>query len=227
MDLSEDQLREIVQWDVRNWSKVLPFWEDGLDRRSAPQRVLAIGEREGGLSLWLARKGHHVTCSDLHTMPPATRALHERYGVSDRITYATVDATRIPYPDASFDIVVFKSVIGALGTKELQARALLEMHRVLRPGGLLLFAENLSGTQLHGFLRKRFIAWEHYWRYLHWPADADLFRPFAHSRFRTFGLLANLGRTEGQRTALSYVDGVLTKVLPTRWRYILAGICIK
>lgn len=227
MDLSADQLREVVQWDVRNWSKVLPFWETELQRRSTPLNVLAIGEREGGLSLWLARMGHHVTCTDLHTMPPATRALHERYGMQDRITYATVDATAIPFPDASFDVVVFKSVIGALGTKERQTVAIAEMHRVLRPGGVLLFAENLSGTRLHGFLRKRFIAWEHYWRYLHWPGDRDLFAAFATSRFRTFGLFANLGRTEGQRTALSYVDEVLTKLLPARWRYILAGICTK
>lgn len=220
-------LRDVLQWDVRNWARILPFWEPELDRRAAPVQVLAIGEREGGLSLWAALAGHHVICSDLRPMPAATQDLHRQHGVADRITYAAVDATRMPFPDASFDLVLFKSVIGALGSKQAQATALGEMHRVLRPGGALLFAENLSGTRLHAFLRRRFVPWDHYWRYLRWPADRDLFSAFTECRFRSFGLLANLGRSEAQRGLLSHADDLLCPVLPVRWRYILAGICIK
>jgi SAM-dependent methyltransferase len=227
MSIHGQLLRDVLQWDVRSWARVLPFWEPELKRRPAPLHVLAIGEREGGLSLWAALAGHHVICSDLRPMPAATQELHRRHGVADRIRYAAVDATCMPFPDASFDLVLFKSVIGALGSKPAQATAIGEMHRVLRPGGTLLFAENLTGTCLHAFLRRRFVPWDHYWRYLHWPADRDLFAAFADHRFRTFGLSANLGRSEAQRNLLSHADDLLCPVLPTRWRYILAGICHK
>lgn len=227
MHLNASEQRDVIQWDVRTWSKALPLWQQALDARPAPQRTLAVGERGGGLSLWLAMNGHQVVCSDLRPMPPETRALHQRHGVADRIEYRTIDIGHIDFPDAHFDMAVFKSVIGALGSKEAQARAVAELCRVLRPGGVLLFAENLEGTWLHKVLRKRFTAWEGYWRYLRWPQDRDLFNGFRSCDFRMFGLLANLGRNEAQRTLLSRADDLLTPVLPKRWCYVVAGVCRK
>ena len=101
------------------------------------------------------------------------------------------------------------------------------MHRVLKPGGVLLFAENMSGTVVHAWLRKRFVAWDHYWRYLHVPDDLDLFAPFARVDHGTTGLLANLGRSEAQRGVLARIDGVLCRVTPRRWHYVLYGACFK
>lgn len=218
--------QEVLQWDVRSWARVVPFWRTELEAQH-PRNALALGEREGGLSLWLAAQGIGVTCTDLHDFPPETARLHQRYGVQDRIRYARVDAMDIPYPEASFDLVVFKSMIGALGSAEAQRKAIGEMHRVLRPGGLLLFAENLSGTAVHRALRKRFIPWDHYWRYLRWPADEALFKDFPERRFMRTGLWANLGRSEAQRTFLSRLDDMLLPITPGGWRYILAGCCRK
>ena len=218
--------RDILQWEVRSWSRALPLWERHLPAHR-PARALGIGEREGGLSLWLATKGFQVVCTDLRPFPPATAELHRRHGVQERITYREADATALPFPDAHFDVVMFKSVIGALGTKERQAQAIREMHRVLRPGGVLLFAENLTGTPLHRWLRKHFVAWENYWRYPDQQRDADLFAPFATVHLASTGLLANLGRTEGQRELLARADALLAPAAPLRWHTIWYGVAVK
>jgi SAM-dependent methyltransferase len=218
--------KDVFQWDVATWSRALPLWLRWWPDR-ALSNALAIGEREGGLSLWLASRGSQVLCTDIGPLPPGARALHERYGVIASIEYGIQDVTAITLPDASVDVVVFKSVIGALGTRERQAVALREIHRVLRPGGVLLFAENLSGTWLHAALRRRFVRWEHYWRYLRWPDDRELFALFDRTEFRTTGLLHNLGRSEGQRSMLAVIDRALCALVPTSWRTVLYGACAK
>lgn len=219
-------LKDIFQWEVRSWSRALPVWTKHLPVHR-PATALGIGEREGGLSLWLASNGIDVVCTDLREFPKATEALHERHGVRDRITYQQADATALPFADGSFDIVFFKSVIGALGSKEQQLKAIHEMHRVLRPGGVLLFAENLHGTALHGLLRKRFVSWSSYWRYLDPVADRDLFARFAQMDAGTTGLFANLGRTEVQRDILARLDSVLLSMVLQQSRTIWYGAAIK
>lgn len=226
-DHGPDGLRDILQWDVWSWSVILPAWEAAMAGLPDPVSALGIGERQGGLSLWAALQGAHVTCTDLKPFPPETRALHERHGVEERITYAQADVTDLPFPDARFDVVFFKSVIGALGSREAQALALKEMHRVLRPGGVLLFAENLTGTWSHRQLRKRFVGWSGYWRYLEWPADRALFAPFTKVEARTAGLLAALGRSEAQRDLIARVDSVLQPCVPPSWRTIVHGVAYK
>jgi ubiquinone/menaquinone biosynthesis C-methylase UbiE len=52
------------------------------------------------------------------------------------------DALELPFPDASFDTVVATYVLCAVPDER---RALKEMNRVLRPGGLLLLADHIAG----------------------------------------------------------------------------------
>lgn len=226
MTRSSPSLHDVLQWEVRSWSRALPLWEKYLPA-VRPARALGLGEREGGLSLWLAHKGFDVQCTDLRPLPTATSELHARHTVSGTIAYAQADATALPYPDGTFHVVFFKSMLGALGTKEAQARAVREMHRVLRPGGVLLFAENLQGTPLHRALRRRFVAWDHYWRYLHPEQDRDLFSPFARLDDRCTGLWANLGRNETQRDLLARLDPLWTSIVPRRYRTIWYGVAVK
>ena len=136
---------------------------------SSGAEVLEIGSRDGGLSLWFADPG----CIEgrlLRSDRPdkAARELHAEAGVSDRVEYASIDATDIGVQD-SFDVVAFKSVLGGVGGAggyEAQAEAVESMYVALRPGGVLLFAENLAASPMHAYLRRRFVSWGDRWRYV-------------------------------------------------------------
>ncbi|MBP8877308.1 MAG: class I SAM-dependent methyltransferase [Flavobacteriales bacterium] len=225
---SHAMLKDYFQWEIRSWSRAYPLWHRTLQAMPPEGRhALALGERDGGLSLMLAEHGFTAVCSDLNGPTEQARTLHRTFGWDEAITYEAIDATAIPKADASFDVVVFKSMIGALGSKEKQALAIREMHRVLKPGGVLLFAENLQGTALHRWLRKRFVRWDAYWRYLDPIADRDLFAAFASTELHATGLWANLGRSEGQRDVIARLDALLEPVTPLRWHTIWFGVAIK
>jgi len=166
---------EIISWDVANWSHCLSYWQpwvEPLDRTSS--RVLVLGERSGGISLWFALLGFDVICSDYRLPGDDVRQFHQRWLVQERVTYAAVDMFSIPFPDNHFDVVACKSVIGGLkvdykdpSTRSLQGQqmAVEEVRRVLRPGGIFLGAENLVGTGLHAGARhlryKGRVGWRH------------------------------------------------------------------
>lgn len=221
-------MQHYFQWEVRSWARAYPLWHGVIEGISANEaQALALGERDGGLSQLLADHGIRTICSDLYGPTDEARALHQRSGRQHLITYATIDTLAIPHADATFDVVLFKSMIGALSTKERQQAAIDEMYRVLKPGGVLLFAENLQGTAVHRWLRKRFVPWITYWRYLVPAHDGDLFRRFAHVELHATGCLATLGRSEGQRDLLAHVDGLFMPLVPQGWRTIWYGVARK
>jgi len=223
---SKKELADIIQWDIKNWSKCLQFWKENADL-TAPKKVLALGEREGGISLYFALNGHEVICSDFHPMPDTTKAMHKSYGINKKITYKKIDMKAIDLEDACMDIVVFKSVIGALGNANDQQKALKEIYRVLKPNGVLLFAENLEASKIHQYLRKRFVSWGSRWRYVktkemeNWNAD------YPKIETKTHGVLGLFGRSEKQRQFLAGIDSWLTPLTPKSWRYILFAVMKK
>jgi len=228
MHLNNELLRDIIQWDIKTWSKALPFWEDNFEIKKG-MSALTVGEREGGLTLWLALKDVHVVCTDFKTFPDETKLLHQKYEVSRNITYENgVDTTDLSqFPANSFDVVLFKSVLGALSEKDRQQTAFNEMKRVLKPGGAVLFAENSKGSKLHGALRKKFVLWNHYWRYLDFKKDKDLFTEFSSSNLKSMGFSATFGRSEKQRSILASVDYVFQPLIPSSYKYVLFGVLIK
>lgn len=215
-------IRDMVQWDTHNWYRALLFWQKHAALRPGMQ-ALGIGEREGGLSLWLALQGLQVTCTDYHPFPPATQALHQKYGVSHLITYRNEDATKLTFADGQFDVVVIKSVLGALSTKERQQQAIDGFYRVLKPGGVLLLAENMKATAFHTAVRKRFAPWSSYWRYLSLKGDMDLFQKFPEQQITTFGFWGFVGK--GRLEPFTRLADALTEPLaPKTWKYIMAGV---
>jgi len=73
---------------------------------------LIVGERDGSLSLWLAQEGFVVTHTDLREITEKAKELHAKYQVTDKITYEKADVTQLRYSHGSFDVVMFKSVLG-------------------------------------------------------------------------------------------------------------------
>ncbi len=225
-------MRDIVTWDVRTWSTAVLFWERVLGAPTKRLRCLEIGAGPGGPSLWLALQGHEVLCTNWQATEAQAAPLHERYeasgGIAGSISYLDVDATQIPFEN-EFDLVVFKSVIGGVGTKEAQDRAMAGIHRALKPGGRLIFAENLRGTVLHRLARA--IAYKvrgTSWRYVTVKELRPHLARYGSHEVRTTGFASMFGLREKQRNALAAVDEKLfNRTVPESWHYVSYGTAIK
>jgi len=86
--------------------------------------------------------------------------------------------------------VAFKSVLGAVGrdgNDERIGAAVGEMLRVLKPGGRLLFAENLKGTRLHSALRRWLVPWGSSWNYISLERMRAFLVGFSEVEMHTYG----------------------------------------
>ena len=221
---------EYLEWDVATWTQALDVWTAKGRTPLAGARVLEIGSRHGGLSLWFADQGADVVCSDRGGPSDRAMELHSRRGVSSRIGYVDLDATALDF-DGEFDIVVFKSVLGSIGGwhgAEAQRAMIHGVHRALRAGGELLFAENLAGPRVVQALRQRFVPWNEKWRYVE-PAELTTWLSVFESSYVThFGTVALLGRTERQRRLLAHADRhVCDRIGGPKNRYVAAGVARK
>ena len=227
-------IEDFVEWDVENWSRALNFWLQELPSSGKEffngKRVLEVGARNGGLTLWFASQGAYVVSTDLKGPTDTARRRHRDAGLGHRIEYRELDATVISERDA-YDVVVFKSVLGSIGhdgSLERQLSALEQMYQALKPGGYLLFAENLRASPLHQLARRVFVKWSHRWRY---PTINELeagIEKFSSVRTFCFGFLAAFGRTEDTRTRLGRLDRLIVdRLVPPSWRYIMATVARK
>jgi SAM-dependent methyltransferase len=101
-------------------------------------RSLEIGAGTGYFSLNLLRAGmiSQATCSDISPgMLAALRTNAERLQLD--VETVELDAERLPFADASFDLVFGHAVLHHIPNLD---RAFAEFARVLAPGGTLLFA---------------------------------------------------------------------------------------
>lgn len=226
-----DLLSDIFGWDVITWSSSLEHWQRHATVDFTRSTALEIGAgQSGGVSLWLALQGCEVVCSTLDEVPASVRALHRRYGVAHRVRYARLDALDLSERNA-YDVIAFKSVLGGIGANgraDLQARAIGRLHAALKPGGNLLFAENLTATRVHAAWRRRFGAGKDGWRYLTVREMTQLLRPFGAVHYRTAGFLGAWGSSERQRRMSGALDGLLCRwLVPASWQYVLMGVAIK
>ncbi len=145
--------------------------------------VLEIGVNPGQLTALLAWRGYRVWGTDL--FPEHRSELWRRLGVEVR--RANLDAEPLPYPDETFDWVVFSEVIEHLTASPLDA--LEEIHRVLKPGGQVLVT---TPNQLYLKYRARYLwalltwrsfeAWEEFQRRMELRREA---RYYTHAQLYT------------------------------------------
>lgn len=217
----------IIDWDVKNWSRVLDFWHNHTALQIENCRSLEVGANKGGLSLYLAQKGATVVCSDITEPAPEVQSHHRQMGFAQNLSYTTVDVCAIPFEDNSFDIILFKSVMGALRTYSRQKQMISEIHRVLKPGGELWFAENLVASPLHRLARRYFVKWGKSWRYVTSLEIQQLCQSFSQLYLENYGLLGAFGRTEKQRRILGSMDALINGCIPCSWKYIAFGLARK
>jgi SAM-dependent methyltransferase len=119
--------------------------------------VLEVGSGSGGPAVYLASAREcRITGVDIneHGVRNA-RALAESRGLSERVQFEVVDASRrLPFADESFDAVVSNDAMCHIANR---VAVLREWHRVLRPAGRALFTDAmvLTGIVSHEELATR------------------------------------------------------------------------
>ncbi len=241
MKYTKEDLTNYFEWDINNWSKSIDLWDSQIDAylqanenfqsKNNVLNCLGIGERNGGLSLYLSHKGFNVICSDLENPEHIAVKLHNKFPDSAKhIKYRAINATDIPYEN-TFDIVIFKSVMGGVGSNnnyEAQKKMIRQIHKSLKKGGKLLFAENLKGGKMHQTLRKKFVNWGERWRYIQISEMTELLSCFNHFEYKTCGYLALLGRNNRQRNVLAKIDSLIfDKIFKSKNHYIIYGAATK
>lgn len=115
-----------------------PFSADYARKRDAiiaavagrDQRVLDVGGGMGRMAVPLSRR-HFVTLTDISQQMLELARPH----ASDRLVLRQADARELPFEDGAFDYVLCIDVLPHIPDPE---RMLAEVHRVLRPGGVLV-----------------------------------------------------------------------------------------
>ena len=156
-----------INGERRFWNKFAHRYDRFMDRRvksygtllekliqeiSAGSIVLEVAAGTGVVSLKLAEKAGHVYALDL-SQAMVTEAKKKAEGKNlENIEFLVDDAYELPFESGKFDAVICSN---ALHNMKDPATPLMEMRRVLKPGGRVF-----TPTFCHGEgLKSRIISW--------------------------------------------------------------------
>lgn len=134
-----DELRNVPEGAVESFAGVANPWE--LGRLSAGERVLDLGSGAGTDSLIAAQmvgSDGHVTGIDMTPQMLAKARAAASEMAATNVEFIESEAERLPFTDASFDVIVSNGVIDLIPDKDA---VFSELHRVLVPGGRMQIAD--------------------------------------------------------------------------------------
>lgn len=129
-----------------------------LSARPQPIRLLEVGTGSGGIAHYFA------THPRLRCEVDAVDVVDNRQ-VTNGYRFQLVQGVELPFPDASFDVVITNHVIEHVGDAVAQARHLAEIHRVMKPDGVGYLAVPNRWMLVEPHFRLMFLSWwPHAWR---------------------------------------------------------------
>ena len=135
---------EVLEWYNIDWQDVEPVLESFF-RQLKPRRILDLGCGTSRLPAQLCSRQFArliVGCDISSKAVAQQKALTTQRSPGNRLIFHTGDASRLPYRDKCFDIILEKGLFDALGSTRRGAAQvppmLVEAWRVLAPGGALI-----------------------------------------------------------------------------------------
>ena len=117
----------------------------------AGKKILDYGCGDGGIAVFLAKKGAEVVGIDIADIRiRACRELAEKEGVGARASFLVMDAEKTTFPDNYFDGVICTGVLHHMDTEN----AFRELARILKPGGTVICNEPLAYNPVFQLYRK-------------------------------------------------------------------------
>lgn len=143
-----DRRRRLWEREAPRYDREMRFWDRVLfgDARqwACSQASGDVLEVAIGTALNLPFYPADVRLTGIDLTPAMLTIARDRAAELDRtVNLREGDAHALPYPDASFDTVVCTFSLCNIPDDR---RAIGEMYRVLRPGGLLLLADHVAST---------------------------------------------------------------------------------
>ncbi len=145
MNENHAQVCPSPEWAAHIQNDILPSL---LQHADLGDDLLEIGPGPGAATEWLRHRVKRLTVLEIDEA--AAAKLAERYAGSN-VEVVIGDATKLSYPDGSFDSVGCFTMLHHVPTAALQNRILAEALRVLRPGGALIASDSLASDGLHHF----------------------------------------------------------------------------
>lgn len=133
------------EWAAYLQDEILPSLTQHAD---LGDEMLEIGPGPGAATAWLRDRVKKLTVVEIEEA--AAAKLTERYQDSN-VEVVIGDATKLSYPDESFDSVGSFTMLHHVPTAALQNKILAEAFRVLRPGGVLIASDSVASNGLHEF----------------------------------------------------------------------------
>jgi arsenite methyltransferase len=134
----------------------------GLHTWRGDEQVLDVGCGRGLLLAGAAKhlSSGHATGIDIWSntdmggnSEAATRYNLRLEGIADRCTLVTAGAQSMPFADASFDVIVSNLCLHNIYDKPTRQKAVAEIARVLKPGGLAMLSDYKHTSQYAAELR--------------------------------------------------------------------------
>ncbi len=129
-------------WDERTGAgsveHLAPIAAGALNVAREPERILDVGCGTGATTLFLAREFPRARVRGVDLSPAMIARATAKIGLDPeaRVAFRTGDASKLPYPDQSFDLVAQVNMPVFFS----------EIARVLRPGGTVLVASSLGDS---------------------------------------------------------------------------------
>jgi 2-polyprenyl-3-methyl-5-hydroxy-6-metoxy-1,4-benzoquinol methylase len=187
-------------------------------------RVLDYGCGQGEEATYLAKMGAHVTAIDISPVGiELTRERARLNGVGDRVNAQLMRCDPTEFPHESFDIVHGFGILHHVG---LQI-GLMEIKRLLKPGGRGLFFEHMGNSKLIERLRPKEKDYTKGERPVTWKEVQEIRPEFSKLLARPFHIASRLRKRVQvlNRPAVKRVDHAVLSALPFM-RHFSSGLVI-